>query len=97
MLEMLCKSHRFKAGVLCVGLGVSLLGAAALATAAELEPLKITEQQRKTTAEIVSSLHKHHYRDQNIDDALSQKFLTNYLDTLDPSRSYFFASGHQRV
>ncbi|WP_052481402.1 carboxy terminal-processing peptidase [Gilvimarinus agarilyticus] len=86
---MLCKSHRVKAGVLCVGLGVSLLGAAVFATAAELEPLQITEQQRKTTAEIVSSLHKHHYRDQNIDDALSQKFLTNYLDTLDPSRSYF--------
>ncbi|MFC3157018.1 carboxy terminal-processing peptidase [Gilvimarinus japonicus] len=85
---MLCKSHRLKAGALCLGLGISLLTALPLA-AADLEPLKITDQQRKTTAEIVSSLHKHHYRDQNIDDALSEKFLKNYLDTLDPSRSYF--------
>ncbi|WP_049722265.1 carboxy terminal-processing peptidase [Gilvimarinus polysaccharolyticus] len=74
-----------KAGALCLALAAAF----PFAAADELAPLEITDQQRKTTAEIVSSLHKHHYRDQNIDDALSKKFLENYLDNLDPSRSYF--------
>src|SRR5690554_2683142 len=85
MLHKLSKFHRLKASVLCLG----LLAAIPFVTAAELDPLEITSQQRKTTAEIVNSLHKHHYRDQNIDDALSQRFLNNYLDSLDPSHSYF--------
>ncbi|UTF61152.1 carboxy terminal-processing peptidase [Gilvimarinus sp. DA14] len=53
------------------------------------EPLNITDEQKETTAEIVQSLHKHHYRDQDINDELSQKFLENYLQTLDPGKSYF--------
>lgn len=53
------------------------------------EPLQITKEQKETTAEIVQSLHKHHYRDQDINDELSEKFLDNYLKTLDPGKSYF--------
>ena len=56
------------------------------------EPLQSTEEQRETTAEIVESLHKHHYRDQDINDELSRKFLDNYLKTLDPGKSYLLQS-----
>ncbi|MDO3383911.1 carboxy terminal-processing peptidase [Gilvimarinus algae] len=60
-----------------------------LAQALQPEPLEITAEQKKTTADIVSALHEHHYRDQDINDELSQKFLDNYLKTLDPGKSYF--------
>ncbi|WP_026286906.1 carboxy terminal-processing peptidase [Gilvimarinus chinensis] len=61
----------------------------ALSLALTPEPLQITKEQKETTAEIVQSLHKHHYRDQDINDELSEKFLDNYLKTLDPGKSYF--------
>ncbi|MDO6747688.1 carboxy terminal-processing peptidase [Gilvimarinus sp. 1_MG-2023] len=52
------------------------------------EPLEVTKQQEKTTAEIVRTLHEYHFRDQTLDDELSEKFLSNYLDSLDPGKSY---------
>lgn len=56
------------------------------------ESLEVTKEQEKTTAEIVRSLHEYHYRDQSLDDELSERFLQNYLKTLDPGKSYLLQS-----
>ncbi|WP_341938486.1 carboxy terminal-processing peptidase [Marinimicrobium sp. C2-29] len=54
------------------------------------EPLTISDDQRKATASIVKQLDKQHYRDQTFDDDLSSRYLDNYLEVLDPSKSFFF-------
>ncbi|MDO3386977.1 carboxy terminal-processing peptidase [Gilvimarinus sp. SDUM040013] len=60
------------------------------------EKLEITAEQEKTTAEIVRSLHEYHYRDQTLNDELSERFLQNYLKNLDPGKSYLLKSDVDR-
>ena len=55
----------------------------------KLKPLDI---QSKTTVEIVNQLSEHHYRKQELNDALSSRFLDEYLKTLDSSKNFFLAS-----
>ncbi|ACR11047.1 tail-specific protease, periplasmic [Teredinibacter turnerae T7901] len=62
-----------------------------VAWATIIPPLQYTEKQSETLKEVISRLHSHHYRDQPVDDALSQKFLAKYLETLDPARMFFYA------
>ncbi len=71
------------------GLG-ALLVAAQLALAAPLEPLAYSDQQEKTTSEIISKLSQKHYRGQAVNDELSSEYLDNYLKSLDPAKSFFF-------
>ncbi len=54
--------------------------------------LQSTELQSKTTKEIVSTLESRHYFDILINDSLSARFLDNYLERLDPTKSFFFQS-----
>lgn len=49
-----------------------------------------TQAQSETIIDVVSKLRTKHYRDLKIDDSLSQAFLDNYIETLDPSRMFFF-------
>lgn len=58
-------------------------------TAEKLTPLPI---QSKTTVELVKQLSKHHYRQQELDDSLSSRFLDEYLKSLDSSKNFFLAS-----
>ena len=51
-----------------------------------------TKEQAKIDGEIVDLLKHKHYLKINFDDQLSQKVLDRYLDELDPSHSYFYAS-----
>jgi carboxyl-terminal processing protease len=46
----------------------------------------------KTSKEIINSLKQRHYLKIPIDDQLSAKFLSRYLDELDPNHIYFLAS-----
>lgn len=71
------------------GLG-ALLVAAQLAFAAPLEPLPYSDQQEKTTSEIIAKLSQKHYRGQAVNDELSSEYLDNYLKSLDPAKSFFF-------
>jgi len=59
------------------------------ATTTQLQPEKIHGQ---TLQEIVSSLNQDHYTDIILNDSLSEKVLDQYIETLDPSRAYFYAS-----
>ena len=54
-----------------------------------LPALKQTPEQEKAAIEVVTQLHKKHYRDQELDDALSARFLDDYLKALDPAKNYF--------
>ncbi|MGH1470307.1 MAG: carboxy terminal-processing peptidase [Cellvibrionaceae bacterium] len=64
----------------------------ALSSNVTLDTLQPTEGQSKTTKEIVQTLTHRHFREMPIDNALSEKFLTKYIDSLDPGKSFFFAS-----
>ncbi|GGO80327.1 peptidase S41 [Marinobacterium nitratireducens] len=71
-------------------LTLSLQTAFAASTApAALEPEPIHQQ---TMTEILDSLDREHYKDISIDDRFSGWLLDQYLEDLDPSRSYFYAS-----
>jgi carboxyl-terminal processing protease len=54
--------------------------------------LKPIEVQSKTAIEIVGQLNDHHYRKMPLNDALSARFLDEYLKTLDSSKNLFLAS-----
>ena len=77
---------------LLLGLSSSLLLASQLAFGKVLEPITFTEDQADTTVEIVEKLGSRHYRNKALDDELSSRYLDLYLDTLDPTKSYFYQS-----
>ncbi len=54
--------------------------------------IEFTENQSKTAIEIVDKLTTKHYRQQPIDDELSKNLLDQYIDLLDPSKSYLLKS-----
>ncbi len=61
--------------------------------ATHLQPLP---EHTKTTRLIVNILSSYHYVDAVLDDALSSKIFDSYINSLDPSRSYFLASDIER-
>ncbi|HEY7774452.1 MAG TPA: carboxy terminal-processing peptidase [Marinagarivorans sp.] len=65
------------------------LDSAALSADKAIEP---TKMQSVTTRKLVEMLSSRHYREQPVDDALSQAFLEKYLSSLDPARMFFLAS-----
>ncbi|HCO59353.1 MAG TPA: tail-specific protease [Porticoccaceae bacterium] len=58
----------------------------------DIASLGYTEIHAQTAKEIVEKLSERHYRKQPLDDALSQRLFENYIDGLDPLKSYFFES-----
>ncbi len=67
-------------------IGVFTLPALAL----KLEAFNHSKSQAETLQGILSKLKSRHYREQIIDDDLSQRFLDNYLDSLDPAHVFFY-------
>lgn len=51
-----------------------------------------TQAQSVTTIDILQKLDKRHYRDLDVNDELSQKFLSEYIKGLDPAKLYFYES-----
>ncbi len=87
MVLKLCSFSRFTAHL-------TLLLATLLAVPASLalDSLEFSSEQQASAAEIVSTLQRHHFRKQNLDDDLSENFLDTYLNHLDPGKSFFLAS-----
>ena len=56
------------------------------------EPLGYDRTQSLTTLDIIERLGRHHYARVQIDDALGERLLENYLENLDPGRNVFLAS-----
>lgn len=60
--------------------------------AAVPETLSPSPSHSKTAVDILAKLDERHYKDLPLEDSLSQKFLNNYLDNLDPGNLYFYAA-----
>lgn len=56
------------------------------------QAVESTPAQGKATLEIVKTLDSRHFVDLLVDDSLSARFLDNYIDRLDPTKSYFLLS-----
>lgn len=57
-----------------------------------LNTLSYDKDQSRTAVDILETLNAQHYRRQDVDDVLSQRLFAEYLDRLDPAKSYFLAS-----
>lgn len=68
---------------------LSILISLALPTLAEIEELKPSAEQTKAVTDLVEKLNKEHYRDQELNDALSSRYLDEYLKSLDGSKNFF--------
>ncbi len=83
-------SRIFRATLLSTTFLFSITGYAL--DSAPYEKLKPADIQAKTAVEIVNQLSKHHYRQQELNDSLSSRFLDDYLKTLDGSKNFFIAA-----
>ncbi len=54
--------------------------------------LASTQKQKLATLEILKTLDQTHFLDLSFDDALSARFLDNYIKRLDPTKSFFLQS-----
>ena len=63
-----------------------------LATTASAERLEPDARHARASQVVAELLSRYHYRDQSIDDQLSEKVYSSYFDALDPQRFYFLQS-----
>lgn len=73
-------------------LALSFLLQSANASSTAPEVLAPEAIHRQTTLDILDSLTREHYNKVTIDDSFSSQLLDQYLEDLDPSKSYFYAS-----
>ncbi len=57
-----------------------------------IDRLFATPEQKKATALINQFIRRYHYRKRQLDDALSDSIFDRYVSSLDPNRSYYYAS-----
>lgn len=77
------------------GLGAGLLFAAGALAQAPLvadSALRPDDSQKQATEVILHIIDTYHYKKRPLDDALSSRILDNYLESLDPNRSFFLQS-----
>jgi carboxyl-terminal processing protease len=86
---MLFNSDSFKQVLFAFVIAVSLASSPLLGN---VEPLAPTSGQAKTAKDVIRNLEDRHYRNMRLDDQLSERFLDNYLDMLDPGKIFFFQS-----
>lgn len=67
-------------------------GAHAEITLVDEDALRPDESQRQATEIILHIIDTYHYKKRPLDDALSGRMLDNYLESLDPNRSFFMAT-----
>jgi carboxyl-terminal processing protease len=77
---------------------LAVLASAATATPrpVPLSELNPSQGQAKTAVVINKVLERHHYRKMALDDAFAHSVLENYLEALDPNRSFFLESDIKR-
>ncbi len=76
----------------CIGLGVLLAAARSAPEVGTPAVLAPSDQQNYVARRISDIVAREHYRRAPLDDRLSSLILDRYLDSIDPSRSYFFAA-----
>lgn len=68
------------------------LSLSSLSFADKVDTLKPTPEQSKAAIELVQKLDSEHYRDQEFNDALSSRYLDEYLKSLDSAKNFFLQS-----
>ncbi|WP_460232979.1 carboxy terminal-processing peptidase [Aurantivibrio plasticivorans] len=63
-----------------------------VSTSVALTQLTPLREQGKTAQELVSTLNSRHFRKMPLNDTMSERFFDNYIDTLDPAKSFFYES-----
>lgn len=58
-------------------------------TEVPVDELKPTREQRQATLIIIRVIDKYHYKRHHLDDEMSRRILDRYLESLDPSKSFF--------
>ncbi len=79
---------RLTAPALALSLAPLIAGAVPLAPDDVIAP---SQNMAKTAMELVEKLETRHYSKREFDDSLSSELLDNYLDNLDPTRSFLYA------
>ncbi len=84
--------------VALTAVALALLAGAATATPrpVPLSELAPSQGQAKTAIVINKVLERHHYRKMSLDDAFARSVLDNYLEALDPNRSFFLEGDVKR-
>lgn len=78
--------------VLCAALWMASSAALALAPTVPVADLVPQPEHRRATRLITHFIANYHYKKATLDDALSEVIFKNYLDALDPTRSYLLQS-----
>ena len=89
---MSMKSNRYTLSLIAVVLATLGVVAYALAPQQAAIPAKGVNKNQDITLEIIQKLDRKHFLDLEVDDALSSRFLDNYLDRLDPNKAFFYQS-----
>lgn len=84
-------SARLLARLTAPALALSLVPLAGAVTVAPDDIIAPSQNMGKTAMELVEKLETRHYSKREFDDALSSELLDNYLDSLDPTRSFLYA------
>lgn len=69
-----------------------IIGLSSLSVADQVKALKPTPEQSKAAIDLVQKLDAEHYRDQELNDALSSRYLDEYLKSLDSAKNFFLQS-----
>ena len=86
------RTRTLRTGFFSFCLLIALSSVSSTMHAVEVETLKYSKSQSKTLQGILAKLNSRHYRELNIDDTLSERFLDKYIDTLDPAHVFFYSS-----
>jgi carboxyl-terminal processing protease len=78
--------------IFTIGLLVYCLDVVALVPVTPMDELTPQAEHKRATRLITHFLANYHYKKPPLDDALSQKIFATYLETLDPTKSYFLRS-----
>ncbi len=81
---------------LLLSLATAGLCSFALPAFAKTADFQFTEEQSKTAVDIIDKLSTRHYRNQPLNDALSEQMLDKFIDSLDPSKSFLLEEDIQR-
>lgn len=75
-----------------ISLLVFFVGLSLPGFSAAINELKPTPEHTKAVMDLVEKLDKEHYRDQTFNDALSSRYLDEYLKSLDSAKNFFLQS-----
>ncbi len=84
--QAIMRFKRFGLSVILLALAVSVQAKVQLVPSEELQP---ADKHQRAVDIITHITTAYHYKQTDLDDAMSVKIFENYFDSLDPNRSYF--------